>query len=228
MVFNATLALPFLLDALVAGVAAFVHAWNLLVALTLVAIGGALFFAKRFSLRHGLHGDPSKDGFVEAQIKRCRAHLQRNPEDCETWCALGAAYGKLRRFEDALECFDKAMQIAPDNPDVLSGLAVTYGFLGRVDDKIAVLQAVVELRPTDALAHANLGSALGKTGQHKEAIRCLRAADNIRPDIPDVILGLGLAYVAAGDKRDANTELDRLRVLDAKLALELERLIEMM
>lgn len=43
--------------------------------------------------------------------------LELNPKDAEAWDSKGAALYALKRYEEAINCFDRALEIAPDSEE---------------------------------------------------------------------------------------------------------------
>jgi tetratricopeptide (TPR) repeat protein len=164
-------------------------------------------------------------GFVEHMIDKWIEDLRKNPNDYETWAALGSAYGKLHRYGEAVTSFEKAIAVNPKYAEAYLGLASSYGFLGRMQDKIAACKHAVELKPDYAEAHATLGAAYGKAGQHADAIRALREALRIEPKFHYARYTLGVAYLTSGDITAAVREADTLGLVHPPLGRELRDLI---
>jgi protein O-GlcNAc transferase len=55
--------------------------------------------------------------------------------DVSTYTALAAAYMKLNRRDDAIQAYEKALALKPDDPDILYGMMVAYYRLGESAEK---------------------------------------------------------------------------------------------
>ncbi|MFH1114119.1 MAG: tetratricopeptide repeat protein [Pseudomonadota bacterium] len=54
--------------------------------------------------------------------------LERAPGHVEAWVQLGAAYEDLKKWPDALRCYRRALEIAPDNPVAARNLKQLQSF----------------------------------------------------------------------------------------------------
>ena len=51
---------------------------------------------------------------------------EKRTKDTEAWYSLGVAYGKLGRYNDAIEAFRQALRINPEDAAAWYNLGVTY------------------------------------------------------------------------------------------------------
>ena len=144
---------------------------------------------------------------------------------------LGLAVMTLDQFDDADECFHRALSLWEQlgNRGRIAGSMRRLGLVaaarGRPDEAIGWLgRALTVYRELDdarkiALTLSDLGDALISTGQASEAVRCLRNAGSLLADVRDpysqvrVLTRLGRAHEEAGDVVAAGDHL--LRALHA-------------
>jgi len=107
--------------------------------------------------------------------------LGNNPDDIGALCNLGVALKLVGRFEEALQCFINANNIAPDDSNALRLLGDIYYLLDRPAEAEPVYRQATELRPDDAALHSNLGIVLDNQGKSTEAIEQYRKAIAIDP-----------------------------------------------
>jgi Flp pilus assembly protein TadD len=69
----------------------------------------------------------------------------------------------------AVEAFRRALELSPDNTEVLHGLAMTLMHSGELDEAIATGNRIVELDPQDAFAHTSLSMFYQRKGLIPEA-----------------------------------------------------------
>src|SRR5580704_10550730 len=79
--------------------------------------------------------------FGEAQ-RLFGAAVKADPQAPQGWSNLGQAYYALKRLAEALECFDKARALAPDDADILYQHANALLSSGRPRDALVEFQAV--------------------------------------------------------------------------------------
>ena len=75
-----------------------------------------------------------------------------------------------KRREEALESFEKAKRLAPDEPSSSNDVGEAYRQLGRVDEAEKNFRAALELKPDYAAAHYNLALTFLETGKTAQAV----------------------------------------------------------
>ena len=116
---------------------------------------------------------------------------------------LGLALRALGRNDEALESYQKAVDIDPANASALNDMGNLLADLGRPEDAVRSYRSAIEAEPSTALAHHNLGVALKGLGRPREAARSHRKALDIQPRFADALDGLGAALSELGDMAGA-------------------------
>ena len=116
---------------------------------------------------------------------------------------LGLALRALGRTDDALESYQKAIDIDPANATALNDMGNLLADLGRLEDAVRAYQRALEADPGLALAHHNLGVALCGMGRPRKASVSHRKALQILPRYADALDGLGAALSELGDMEEA-------------------------
>src|SRR5437899_2690279 len=75
---------------------------------------------------------------------------------------LGECLGNRGRLDEAIDQFQKALNIAPGYPEIKTNLIIALTRKGRTDEAITHLQTLLKEYPNDAQAQYNLGNALRK------------------------------------------------------------------
>src|SRR5579862_3505435 len=136
-------------------------------------------------------------------------YLAKKPDDAQVHFNLGYVYTAMQRPDDAKTEYEKAIEIAPDDPK----MAPAYQNLGLTllpkDPAAAVdpLQHAAALAPQDARTKWLLGLALENSGKLDPAIEQYQAAEKLNAKDFDTRLALGHALLAAGRPADAEPEL---------------------
>ncbi|MGP8243438.1 MAG: tetratricopeptide repeat protein [Bryobacteraceae bacterium] len=126
------------------------------------------------------------------------ALVAKEPDNAEAHAWKGRAMGSLalgnpadmmKYGMGAIQEFDKALALDPNNPDAHLGrgigrLKAPPGFGGDVDGAIADFQAAIARKPS-AEAYYYLGEALKRKGSNGEAAAAYKKALELRPDYPD-------------------------------------------
>ncbi|MGB6299703.1 MAG: CHAT domain-containing protein, partial [Rivularia sp. (in: cyanobacteria)] len=93
------------------------------------------------------------------------------PGDAEDWRGRGIALDGLGRNEDAVDCYDKAIEIKPDYYDAWFYRGYALRNLERYEDAVASYDKAIEIKPHNYRAWNNRGAILcDKLQQYKNAI----------------------------------------------------------
>jgi tetratricopeptide (TPR) repeat protein len=57
--------------------------------------------------------------------------VELDPNFSKAYINLGGMYGKLKKYDEALSAFDKALKIEKDNPKIYYNMAIAYEALGK-------------------------------------------------------------------------------------------------
>jgi tetratricopeptide (TPR) repeat protein len=107
------------------------------------------------------------------------------------------------RTAEALEHYQKALEINPYYPDARNNLGTLFLNQGRIDEAINQFKKALEIEPNYLNAHYNLGNALLEVGRIDEAIVQFRRALEIKPDDADTYYNLGVALMRVGRSDEA-------------------------
>jgi tetratricopeptide (TPR) repeat protein len=92
-------------------------------------------------------------------------------EDVISVCLKSARqHGENGLHEEAIKVLKAALNIEPDNTEVLLTLALAYFALKKYDEALPHLQRVHQLDPNDLNAVSGIGNAFAYTGRWNEAI----------------------------------------------------------
>src|ERR1700751_1398050 len=105
--------------------------------------------------------------------KELRAAVSEAPSVAIYQAQLGSILGLRGKWNDALECFQKAVQLAPENLDFRRETAAVQWQMGLMPAAEANLQYVLEKRPGDQGALLLLGLVKEKTGDYTNAVQLL-------------------------------------------------------
>jgi tetratricopeptide (TPR) repeat protein len=99
--------------------------------------------------------------------------------------SLGTCLSKQGRREEALQAFDKAVQLKPDDANLWRDLGNALVELGRTAEAILSFQHALKLNPQHWEVANQCATLLHGLGRVKEALACLELCDALRPnDVP--------------------------------------------
>ncbi len=110
----------------------------------------------------------------EAAEKIYRDAADYAPDDADAQMSHGRILTVLRRCDDAVPRFERAIQLAPGNPDYLRQLAECQIILGKPDLALAAIGRALEIAPTEAAFHLVQANALRDLGRNEEAVAAYR------------------------------------------------------
>lgn len=113
-----------------------------------------------------------------------------------------------RDFGEALNLFNQALVLDPQNYQALNSKGATYAFQGRYNEGISLIQKAIQIKPEFVYAHFNLGLAYELAGNYDKAIEAYKAA--LRLDEKDVWSYYGIASIY-GRQGDVEKVIEWLR-----------------
>ena len=109
---------------------------------------------------------------------------------------LGLALLDGGKADEAIEQFQKALEIKPDDYYTHNGLGQALAERGQTKKAIDHFRKAVEVLSCYAPAHNRLGQALAGEGQVDEAMVHFQKALEVNPDYPEAHNNLGLMFIA--------------------------------
>ena len=118
------------------------------------------------------------------------------------------------KYDDAIACFDKAIEIDPNVAEVRRWRGDAYGETGDVDRAIAEFDKAIALDPNDATFYDDRGRAYAKKGEVDRALADYTKAIEIDPNFFNAYANRGLAYAERGDFDRVIADYDKALALD--------------
>lgn len=94
---------------------------------------------------------------------------------------LGIQYAKMEKYEEAVKCYKKAIEIKPKLIEAYSNLAGTYNTLKKYDEGIKYASEAIKIKPDFSEAYNNLAIAFYYKGDKKNAIINMEKAVQLNP-----------------------------------------------
>ena len=145
---------------------------------------------------------------IDKQTIEAYDRININPQTAKDWFIKGYAAHKNNNYDAAIECYNKAIELDPNNAKAYNNLGLAYR-VGKKDyDKaIDYYNNAIELDHNYAAAYNNLGVAyrVGRKDYDK-AIECYNKAIELNPNYAKAYNNLGLAYKAG--KKDYDKAIE--------------------
>jgi len=129
---------------------------------------------------------------------------------------LGAALQEAGDLDEAIEHYQRAIEILPVYAEAHLNLGEALQARGKVQSAIEHYQLGLDLKPENAEAHNNFASLLASQGRSGEAIVHLRRAVELAPETAVFHHNLGRVLVAEGRLKEATAHFERAVRLDPR------------
>lgn len=140
----------------------------------------------------------------------------------------GIASERSQNWAAAEKSFLKALELFPDQPNVLNYLGYSWVDMNiNLDDGLNMIRKAVELRPQDGYIIDSLGWAYYRLGRYKDAVGELERAIEKKAEDPTINDHLGDAYWRIGRRLEATFQWSHavdLKPVDSELVKIKEKL----
>ena len=125
-------------------------------------------------------------------------------QSAEDFFQRGVTLMSLRRHNEALDYFDKALKLKPDYAEAYNFKAHVFIQLNHFTEAIKIVDRAISLKANYREAYLNKGTALFMMGRHSEALIQYHKTVDIDKDYSEGYFNLGSCYMMLeGKKRDA-------------------------
>lgn len=159
----------------------------------------------------------SKDDFRSAANLYDKAVTVLKTPTAANWNIFyqrGIAYERVKEWPKAEPNFRKALELFPDQPQVLNYLGYSWVDMNtNLKEGLAMIQKAVDLRPSDGYIVDSLGWAYFRLGRFDDAVREMERAVSLKPEDPVLNDHLGDAYWRVGRKLEATFQWNQARDL---------------
>ena len=126
---------------------------------------------------------------LEQMLRKLTSEVISAPElkDHEAWEWNNKAVSleALKRYDEAIQCYEKALEIDPRCSDFWKGKGRVLGNVRRYEEATACYSKALEIDPRDAKTWAVKSAILNDLGRYEQASACGSKALEIDPKFPD-------------------------------------------
>ena len=173
------------------------------------------------------------------QIDKAKAMYEKaitaNSNSVDAYLALGEIYTKKEDWDKALENWNAAMKLQPNNPAIPNNIAIVLYNNGKYEETIPLIKKTLELEPDNESAHELMSLSYMQTAQkyhekydETEKQEYLDKANNIYDEALPFLQGatakfptnsllwnnLGVCYAQKGMKDDAAKAFEKQKELE--------------
>jgi len=133
-------------------------------------------------------------GNYSAAAEKFRRMLKLDPNSPEVWSDLGVAYSMEGEHQEAVQAFEKALQLNPSLRSANLMLGIDLVRLRKPEDAIPHLELVLKQQPADGDALSALASAYFATHQFEKAADVFRRESQLESRAANAWYGMGICY----------------------------------
>jgi cytochrome c-type biogenesis protein CcmH/NrfG len=132
---------------------------------------------------------PQPDPNAQAALAQATAPLleavNKDPNDYDSLVKLGNLFYDGQQFPSAIQYYERALAIHPDNPDVRTDMGTAYWYTGNAEKALAAMEISLKYRPGHPQTLFNLGWVRWQGKQDpKGAIEAWQQLLKANPDYP--------------------------------------------
>ena len=128
-------------------------------------------------------------------------------ETPRTWNNKAVKALEARQYEEAIRCYNKTLDLDPNNLTALYYLGRLYQQEGRVDSAISAFRRIIALDPERRGLYNHLGELYRAQGEVDEALRAFKKALDRDGDFEAAHYNIGMAYRELGKNTAAAQHL---------------------
>ncbi|HSN19593.1 MAG TPA: type IV pilus biogenesis/stability protein PilW [Usitatibacter sp.] len=177
-----------------------------------VTEGGSVATAHRRAEVHtALASEYFARGNFNVALSETQLAIKDDPGFAQAYNMQGLVYMELREDVSARAAFDRALSLAPDNPEVLNNFGWFLCTRDEFDRAMPMLRraAADPLYPTPEKAYLSLGLCLRRAHKDEDAERYLRHAVTIQPNLIGGLYNLAVIEYERGRYKEAEMYITR-------------------
>ena len=151
-----------------------------------------------------------------------QARLQAEPTRANWWWLQGYALARQGQHAAAVESYQQALRISPEDEESWLSLGQSQDALGRSDLAVQAYRQALRYRPESAQVYLALAGLYQRQGKPDLALPNYRESVRYDPDLAQAWYGLATAYHLTGEYERRDQALQALRKLNPAAASQFE------
>ena len=98
------------------------------------------------------------------------------------WLNVGMDFYRQDKLEEAIQAYDKAIEINPQDAEAWNNKGTALGMQGRYEEALVAFGKAIEINSSYAEAWYNMGAVFDLQGYYYPAIRAYNEATRINPE----------------------------------------------
>ena len=122
-----------------------------------------------------------------AEINALKERVQKDPKDVQSWSRLANVYQDAGMFEPAIEFYRRALDLLPNNANLLTDMGICYQQLKQFDKALDLLEQAQKADPANWHSLYNIVVVAGlDLRRFDKADAALARLQQIQPDAPNL------------------------------------------
>ena len=130
---------------------------------------------------------------------------------------LGHIAQEQENYEQALQHYQRAVEISPDLPSMWFNIGLMQRQLGQLEEAEESHRRSIDENPTETGAYIDLAGIYSDSNELDAAEEVLEEGIEINPDAAELLAAMALVYINKGDLRHAKEYLDDAEDIDEEL-----------
>lgn len=105
--------------------------------------------------------------------------IEEDPNYADAWVNLGIVHRLTGSFDEAMNCYNKANSINPNDPELHASMGALYVYLDNPQKAQEHLKSAIQLNSNLIVAHSNYSIALAMMGKFGMAEREISIAESM-------------------------------------------------
>lgn len=126
-------------------------------------------------------------------LAHAQGWVKAEPGNALAHAILGEAYGNLKQYSQAVETFQTALRLNPEDAETWYNLGNTYSSLNQISQAMDANRRALRLNPELAVAWYSLGLGYQRLKQYPQAVDAYRTALRLNPE--DAMAWNNLGYI---------------------------------
>jgi len=144
--------------------------------------------------------ESSRDCNHDQAIIYIQRAIEMTPNNAITYCNIGAIYGSMEYYNEALKSLMKAIELDPYNMTAYDNMGITYGILGNFKREIGCYLKVIEYSTIiDSTIYFKIGHAFFELDNIVKAIEYFQKAVDVNPIYWEAFFKMGLCNSILGN-----------------------------
>jgi tetratricopeptide (TPR) repeat protein len=131
----------------------------------------------------------------------------------------GTKLAQEGKHEEAIESFQKALALDPNQANILGNMAESYREMGKLNEALEAYKKAIAVDPNEPVFYTNMGVILDKMGKTEESLEAYKKAASLNPGgSAQTYFNLGATFANNGKTDEAIDAFRKAIAADPKFA----------